>query len=148
MDGQLWCIADHPASCHYGGTLLSRLPCVCILHCNRRTYHFRTELEVLLGYNDLAHGDSYSQTIVASASYMHPNYNENTMYDDIALIKLPSPVTLGDGIRTICLPKATETFTNRTVPLAATGWGHLTDGGQSPTILQEVLLRSIPTGWC
>lgn len=59
----------------------------------------------------------------------HPNYNEYTFDNDIALMELDSPVTFSDYIQPICLPSSTHNFpTGNTVWI--TGWGATREGGE------------------
>ena len=59
---------------------------------------------------------------------MHPNYNTQTLDNDIALVKLSHPVTFnGDNkIAPICMPKSGMSFVDQ--PATVTGWGTTTQG--------------------
>uniref|UniRef100_A0A3Q3GDI0 Peptidase S1 domain-containing protein n=1 Tax=Labrus bergylta TaxID=56723 RepID=A0A3Q3GDI0_9LABR len=59
---------------------------------------------------------SVSQVIV------NPNYNDTLFNNDIALMKLTSPVNFTDYIRPICLASNSSQFHNSTL-CWATGWG-------------------------
>ncbi|KAF3847415.1 hypothetical protein F7725_020443 [Dissostichus mawsoni] len=77
----------------------------------------------------------------------HPNYNEYTFDNDIALMELDSPVTFSDYIQPICLPSSTHDFpTGNTVWI--TGWGATREGGTAATILQKAQVRIINHSVC
>uniref|UniRef100_A0A665V7J1 Suppressor of tumorigenicity 14 protein homolog n=1 Tax=Echeneis naucrates TaxID=173247 RepID=A0A665V7J1_ECHNA len=72
----------------------------------------------------------------------HPNYNEYTFDNDIALMELDSPVTYSDYIRPICLPAPQHDFpTGSTVWI--TGWGATREGGFAAPVLQKAQVRII-----
>lgn len=61
----------------------------------------------------------------------HPNYNEYTYDNDIALMELESPVVFSDYIRPICLPASQHDFpVGDTVWI--TGWGATREEGEFP----------------
>lgn len=77
----------------------------------------------------------------------HPNYNEYTFDNDIALMELDSPVTYSDYIRPICLPASQHDFpTGNTVWI--TGWGATREGGFAATVLQKAQVRIINRAVC
>lgn len=67
----------------------------------------------------------------------HPNYKPPSRYNDIALIRLETPVTFNDYIKPICLETKARIPDNI---LKATGWGKLSYSGESSSILQVVVL--------
>jgi hypothetical protein len=84
----------------------------------------------------------------------HPAYNSYTFDSDIALIKLSSPVIIGDGTN----PPDTKTAVIPLVPAAigslagtnawATGWGRTSTGGSTSSELREVQLPIISNSVC
>ncbi|CAB1452853.1 unnamed protein product [Pleuronectes platessa] len=72
----------------------------------------------------------------------HPNYNEYTFDNDIALMELASPVTYSDYIKPICLPSPQHDFqVGNTVWI--TGWGATREGGFAAPVLQKAQVRMI-----
>jgi hypothetical protein len=61
-------------------------------------------------FNDNAAG---TEDITLESMTMHEEYNSQTFDNDIAMLKLSKPVTLGNSIYPICLPKAGDNFDNR-----------------------------------
>uniref|UniRef100_A0A3B5BNQ2 Suppression of tumorigenicity 14 n=1 Tax=Stegastes partitus TaxID=144197 RepID=A0A3B5BNQ2_9TELE len=77
----------------------------------------------------------------------HPNYNDYTFDNDIALMELESPVTYSDYIQPICLPAAQHDFpTGSTVWI--TGWGAKREGGFAASVLQKAQVRTINSAVC
>lgn len=61
---------------------------------------------------------------------LHPNYDTQTFDNDIALLKLSSPVQFTDFIRPVCLAASGSVFNNGTDSWV-TGWGTIGEGGKS-----------------
>ncbi|KAG9273306.1 hypothetical protein AMEX_G12416 [Astyanax mexicanus] len=77
----------------------------------------------------------------------HPNYNEYTFDNDIALMELEQPVTFKDTIRPICLPSSSYNFpAGETVWI--TGWGATREGGSGAMVLQKAQVRIINSTVC
>ncbi|XP_035853266.1 testisin-like isoform X2 [Sander lucioperca] len=80
---------------------------------------------------------------------IHPDYNNVPFNNDIALMKLSSPVNFTDYIRPVCLASNFSQFHNST-PCWATGWGTL--GKDEPLVafdsLQEVQIPVIGNKQC
>uniref|UniRef100_A0A8C1Y1K2 Si:dkey-32n7.7 n=1 Tax=Cyprinus carpio TaxID=7962 RepID=A0A8C1Y1K2_CYPCA len=79
----------------------------------------------------------------------HPSYNHLTNDNDIALLKLSSPVTFTDYIRPVCLAAYTSVFNSGTDSWI-TGWGNIGEGVPlpSPEVLQEVEVPVIGNRQC
>lgn len=60
---------------------------------------------------------------------VHPNYNDSLYNNDIALMKLNSPVNYSDYIRPICLASRSSLFNNATACWAS-GWGDTNKSGE------------------
>ena len=60
---------------------------------------------------------------------LHPNYDSDSSDNDIALLKLSSPVTFTDYIRPVCLAAGDSVFNNGTDSWV-TGWGRINEGGE------------------
>ncbi|RXN12063.1 transmembrane protease serine 11B [Labeo rohita] len=79
----------------------------------------------------------------------HPSYNLLTNDNDIALLKLSSPVTFTDYIRPVCLAAYNSVFNSGTNSWI-TGWGNIGEGVAlpSPNVLQEVEVPVIGNRQC
>merc|ERR1719203_2214511 len=85
------------------------------------------------------------QNIRSKKLYMHPQYDDWTMVNDIALVHLSSPMQLNGCVGTVCLP-------SNDVPSGTdcwiTGWGTLSSGGSQPTSLQEAKVTVLSNKAC
>ena len=82
-----------------GGSILSSTWILTAAHCVPRT---ATSIQVYAGSTTRFSG---TQVISASAAYIHLNYTSSGFLNDIALVKLSSPLNLNAvGVDTICLP--------------------------------------------
>ncbi|XP_051770091.1 testisin-like isoform X5 [Ctenopharyngodon idella] len=79
----------------------------------------------------------------------HPSYNRHTNNNDIALLKLSSPVTFTDYISPVCLAADGSVFNNGTDSWI-TGWGNISrrESLPSPNVLQEVEVPVIGNRQC
>ncbi|XP_077296223.1 CLIP and Tryp_SPc domain-containing lethal (2) k05911 isoform X2 [Arctopsyche grandis] len=69
----------------------------------------------------------------------HRNFDMRTLYYDVAVITMDSPVAFTKRIRPICLPTGGATYAGKTATVI--GWGSLRESGPQPAVLQKV---SIP----
>ena len=62
-------------------------------------------MQIRLGEHDTSNKDGHEvdMDIAPNGMIMHPHYNENTMDNDIAIIKLASPVAYTDKIQPVCI---------------------------------------------
>ncbi|KAL0278938.1 UNVERIFIED_CONTAM: hypothetical protein PYX00_000614 [Menopon gallinae] len=69
----------------------------------------------------------------------HRGFDPRTLYNDVAVLTLDTPVTFTKNIRPICLPSGNQNYAGQ--PATVIGWGSLRESGAQPAVLQEV---SIP----
>ncbi|XP_019621150.1 PREDICTED: transmembrane protease serine 6-like [Branchiostoma belcheri] len=106
-------------------------------------------LKLMVGKHYLTENsyDPYEQTRKASHIIIHASYNQYTVNNDIALIKMNQPVEFAEGgINFICLPESGEEFDEHATCYTA-GWGLTEKKVQSHTI-QEVKLPIVPHDVC
>jgi len=104
-----------------------------------------TGIYVVAGEHNIRQTSGNEQTIRSQKLYNHPEYDDWTMVNDIALIKLSSPMQLNGCVGTVCLP------TSDVSPGSdcwISGWGTLSSGGRSPTILQEAKVTVLSNEDC
>ncbi|XP_064142381.1 transmembrane protease serine 11G-like [Loxodonta africana] len=78
---------------------------------------------------------------------IHENYAAHEHEDDIAVVKLATPVTFSDDVHRVCLPDATfEVLPESKV--FVTGWGALGKNDLFPNTLREVQVEIISNDVC
>lgn len=84
-----------------GGSIISNMHILTAAHC---TVGLSTPAAVLV-YVGSIFIDSTVPARTVSAIYIHPNYSASTFVNDISILKLTSPITLGqNGMNPVCLP--------------------------------------------
>lgn len=107
-----------------GGTLIDSQYVVTVAHCVAKFANAgATNLKVRLGEWDTAH----TKEFYPHADYdvidivIHPNFQNRSLWNDIALLKLNQIVEFRPNIDTVCLPGADEVFDGQ--QCITTGWG-------------------------
>ncbi|XP_027246512.1 transmembrane protease serine 11G [Cricetulus griseus] len=78
---------------------------------------------------------------------IHENYASHKHDDDIAVVKLSSPILFSENLRRVCLPDATFQVLPKS-KVFVTGWGALKANGPFPNSLQEVEIEIISNDVC
>ena len=99
---------------------------ICHLYFSTSTFRWRLSLgrQNLEGKNPNEVSRSVAEII------LHPEYDSETSDNDIALLRLSSPVKFTDYIRPVCLAASGSVFINGTDSWV-TGWGAVQEGGES-----------------
>ncbi|XP_037355573.1 chymotrypsin-like elastase family member 2A [Talpa occidentalis] len=128
-----------------GGSLVATNWVMTAAHCisSSRTYR------VVLGRHSLSSNEAGSQAISVSKLVVHEKWNPSLLSqgNDIAMLKLASPVALSDKIQLACLPAAGSILPNN-FACYVTGWGRLQTNGASPDILQQGKLLVVDYATC
>jgi len=80
----------------------------------------------------------------------HPSYNRpSRLNNDFAILHLNTPVQLGTRANPVCLPPTSmnDAFLGGKT-LTVSGWGALTEGGGSPTVLHAVDVPGMTNSRC
>uniref|UniRef100_A0A4X1TC02 Transmembrane protease serine n=1 Tax=Sus scrofa TaxID=9823 RepID=A0A4X1TC02_PIG len=78
---------------------------------------------------------------------IHENYAAHKHDDDIALVKLSTPVLFSEDVHRVCLPDATFEALPKS-KVFVTGWGALKANGPFPNTLREVEVEIISNDIC
>jgi len=118
-------------------------------HC---VYDGTSRLEIVAGAHDI--GDKYDKNVQKSkvtGSYSvkyHPAYNSRTTENDIAIIKLDTPINFTSTIQPACLP-ANDTAAIESGDALVAGWGLTREGGADTSdVLMQVGVPIISSRDC
>ncbi|XP_045892595.1 chymotrypsinogen B-like [Micropterus dolomieu] len=142
-----WQVSLQTNGLHFcGGSLINNQWILTAAHC----FNIPTpNLIVYLGRDTLNLLTPNGKSWTVSQIVKHPNYDKETFNNDIALLKLSSPVTFTDYIRPVCLAADGSAFNNGTT-CWVTGWGNIKTETllSSPGRLQEVSLPIVSNSDC
>merc|ERR1712123_56828 len=125
-----------------GGTLVSNKEVLTARHCTDGA----SAAYVVLGEHDLTKSDGEKKVRVCGITN-NPSYNSGTVDYDFAILTLCDAVTFSTDISPACLPTSSRTnYDNRQAIVS--GWGTLSSGGRTPTVLHEVTLNTMTNAKC
>ncbi|XP_068113930.1 cationic trypsin-3-like [Hyperolius riggenbachi] len=111
-----------------GGSLINTLWVVSAAHC------YQKRIQVRLGEHNIDVLEGPEQFVQSSKVIPHPQYNPNTLDNDIMLIRLNKPVRFNTNVRAVNLPTQCGRVGSRCL---ISGWGNtLSDGDNYPQLLQ------------
>ncbi|XP_072025139.1 uncharacterized protein [Amphiura filiformis] len=114
-----------------GATVLNEQWAITAAHC------IGSSRTLVLGDTIKDQPTQYHVDVEFSAIITHPQYDSDTYFNDLALLRFKQPITFNDYVRPICLATLQEELQHYT-GCYAIGWGRLTYKGESPEHLQEV----------
>ena len=92
--------------------------------------------QAVVGQHDRREEEAGKQKIKIQAKFIHPHYDTPDRANDIALLRLETPATLGDSVSPPCLPKLGDYGDQSSFPAGAecvlTGWGMMGEGESEP----------------
>ncbi|KAM9835984.1 uncharacterized protein ACBR49_019658 [Aulostomus maculatus] len=129
-----------------GGTILNEYIILTAAHCMN---HSRL-IYVRLGEFDVLVDDGNEATYLIESIVSHNNYRPDTYHNDIALVKLTTPIKFSRYILPACLPEQefAEKVLMRQPDGLVSGFGRLGEGRQPSTILQRLSVPFVDRHTC
>ncbi|XP_054166620.1 coagulation factor X-like [Oppia nitens] len=99
-----------------GGTLIAPQFVITAAHCVRRRLYVRA------GEHDLIFADGYEQQVRVSDIFVHPDYDAETVDNDIAVLRLRTPLKMNRFVAPACLPTPEDEMSVNSLGTIL-GWG-------------------------
>uniref|UniRef100_A0A6I8QA87 Serine protease 36 n=1 Tax=Xenopus tropicalis TaxID=8364 RepID=A0A6I8QA87_XENTR len=131
-----------------GGSVIGTQWILTAAHCFGKSQS-PSNYKVRLGAYRLAQTSPNEITYTVDRIIVNPQYNSSTLFGDIALIRLTSPITYTKYILPVCLPSTSNSFTDG-MECWVTGWGTISlyVNLPYPKTLQEVMTPLINRTRC
>jgi len=104
-----------------------------------------SSFSISAGDHTLNVNDGTEQTSSVSRVTVHSSYNANTFTNDIALMKLSTPLSLNSYVKAVTIPAASYAASGNAV---VSGWGTTSEGGSVSSTLRKVTVPIITDAAC
>ncbi|ODN00461.1 Serine protease 42 [Orchesella cincta] len=128
-----------------GGSLVNENTVITAAHCvNSYVRRNAQKLKVRAGEYDVSTNDEpdpYAEVTVEKIA-IHPDFNNATLFNDIAVIKLSKPLNFSSNIRPVCLPSNKNPLDRNASrrQCVVTGWGRVSETSPFSIVLKEIVV--------
>ncbi|XP_039736267.1 serine protease 38 [Pteropus medius] len=142
-----WQVSVHYAGLHVcGGSIINEYWILSAAHCFGRDKDSEA-FDMYVGLVDLKVAGNHTQWFEVNKVILHHTYElYHPVGGDVALVQLKSPIVFSDSVLPVCIASPNMNFQN--ISCWATGWGLISQKGDTSDYLQEVQLPLIPFALC
>ncbi|XP_068117605.1 chymotrypsin A-like [Hyperolius riggenbachi] len=139
-----WQVSLQDNGWHFcGGSLINSNWVVTAAHCGV----ISTD-RIVLGEHDRSSNAEPIQTLAVGKVFTHPNWNSNTINNDISLIKLATPATISSTVSPVCLASPGQVYDDGRLCVTS-GWGKTRyNAANTPSLLQQTALPVLSNAQC
>jgi len=138
-----WMVDLRRGSHYCGGSVLNNKWLMTAAHCATGP---PSSYIAVAGDHDIGSSEGNEQPRNVVRIIMHPEYNAGTFDNDIALMEVDEDFDFSvSHVQPVSLPATGFLPTGNSMPI---GWGALTEGGSSPTILYKVSVPLVDNDQC
>jgi len=128
-----------------GGSIISKNWIVTAAHCV--SGQTSSSISIAVGDWRRSAASDVRQVLDVSLIKSHENYKPSTTENDVALIKVSTPIDFNDDVQPVCAPDSSKDYAWNLVQCA--GWGTLRSGGPCcPDTLQYVTMNVTTKAYC
>ena len=128
-----------------GGALIDPSWVLTAAHCVQSESAADDQFSVWVGGVDLTVAQQGQRRDVTEI-IVHESYNDGTLVNDIALLRLASPVNIATVQLATAAVMSGPAAPNQ--PVTVSGWGALTEGGDIPDVLHDVSIPVVSNATC
>jgi secreted trypsin-like serine protease len=156
VGGEVSAIGAWPWGCSFrtnrnhicGCSLINEQWAVTAAHCISAINPNSSAYTIQAGSNDITDPGEHGQVFTHAGIFPHPAYSSRNLQNDIALIKLSTPVELTDYVIPVCFPYNTETDAYPGEQSIASGWGSTFSGGNVVRLERDVSMPILTDELC